>query len=181
MKVPKFFRRIAAFTLDYLLIAAYLIVLSVASLILAFGPLELELQAFLSSPARMDLVAFVTTILPVMSYFTLLESSEGGATWGKRRMSLRVVNLDGSRLSTGRALMRSLVKFLPWQVSHTCLFHIPGWPLAIEEPPTWVTVGFILVWVLIGIYIVALAVNPFGRTPYDWIAGSRVVVYVAGA
>lgn len=177
MKVPNFFRRIAAFTLDYLLIVGYLVVVSVAGLFLALGPLGDEWRAFVSNPIRMDLVAFVTTILPVMSYFTLLESSERGATWGKHRMSLRVVNLDGSRLSKGRALIRSSVKFLPWQLSHTCLFHIPGWPSAIEEPPTWVTVGFILVWVLIGFYVVALAVNPFGRAPYDWIAGSRVVAY----
>lgn len=127
------------------------------------------------SPERMDLLAFVTAVLPVILYFTLQESSVGGATWGKRRMGLRVVHMSGERLSRVRALVRSIVKFLPWQIAHTCLFHIPGWPMEPQEPPVWVIAGLTLVWVAIGLYIVTQAVGPTRRTPYDWISGSRVL------
>lgn len=174
-EAPNFFRRIAAFALDYLLIAGYLVVLAIVSSILAFGPLKDGWQGLVSSPERMDCLAFVTAILPVILYFTLLESSEGGATWGKRCMGLRVVHVSGERLSRGRALVRSVVKFLPWQLTHTCLFHIPGWPMETQEPPVWVIVALVLAWVAIGFYVVTLAVGPTRRTPYDWIAGSRVV------
>ena len=174
-ETPNFFRRIAAFALDYLLIAGYLVVLAIVSSILAFGPLKDGWQVLESSPELMDLVGFVTAILPVILYFTLLESSESGATWGKNRMGLRVVHMSGERLGRGRALMRSVVKFLPWQLGHTCLFHIPGWPMETQEPPVWVIGGLVLMWVVIGFYIMTLAVGPTRRTPYDWVAGSRVV------
>ncbi len=175
-ETPNFFRRIAAFALDYLLIAGYLVVLAMVSSILALGPLKEGWQVLMSSPERMDLVGFVTAILPVILYFTLLESSESGATWGKHRMGLRVVHRSGERLGRGRALMRSVVKFLPWQVQHTCLFHIPGWPMETQEPPVWVVVGVVLAWVVILIYVVTLAVSPTRRTLYDWVSGSQVVM-----
>jgi len=174
-QAPNFSRRIAAFALDYLLIAGYLAILATVASILAFGPLEDRWQVLMSNPWHMEVVAFVTSILPVMLYFTLSESSESGATWGKHRMGLRVVHLSGERLVPGRALVRSVVKLLPWQLAHTCLFHIPGWPMETQEPPAWVMGGLVLVWVVIGLYVATLALGPTRRTPYDWVAGSRVV------
>jgi len=172
---PSFGKRVAAFALDYLLIAAYLVVLAGAGTALTLGPLGGEWQGFLSSPGRMDLLAFTTTVLPVALYFALLEGSAGGATWGKRRMRLRVVRVGGERLGLGRALLRSAVKFLPWQLAHTCLFGIPGWPVEPQEPPLWVMPGMILTWVLVGTYVVAIAARRDRRAPHDWIAGSQVV------
>lgn len=172
---PGFFRRVKAFFLDYLLIAGYLVVLGIVFSTLAFGPLKDVLSAATSTPWRADLLAFVTAVLPVILYFALMESSQNGATWGKRRMGLHVTHTSGAPLGRGRALLRSAVKFLPWQLAHTCLFHIPGWPLDPQEPPVWVLVGLILMWVVVGLYLVTLGVGPSRRTPYDWIAGSRVV------
>ncbi|MEE9130462.1 MAG: RDD family protein [Phycisphaerales bacterium] len=173
---PNFFRRIAAFGLDYLLIAGYLVVLAIFGSILVFGPMKDVWQGLMSSPVRMDLIAFITLILPVILYFTLMESSESGATFGKRRLGLRVVHKSGERLSRWRALVRSVVKFLPWQLEHTCLFHIPGWPMETQEPPVWVIVGLVLGWVAILMYVVTLAVGPTRRTLYDWVSGSQVVM-----
>jgi len=168
-------KRIAAFALDYLLIAAYLLVLSAAGSWLTFGPLGGKWQALTSSPWRLDLVAFATAVLPVILYFTLLEGSAHGATWGKRRLRLRVARIGGSRLGRGRALVRSVFKFLPWQLAHTCLIHIPGWPIDPQEPPLWVVLGLILVWALIAVYVLTLLVRRDRRTPYDTIAGSQVM------
>jgi len=173
--IPSFRRRVAAFALDYVLIAAYLAVLGVVGSVLAFGPMGDRWQELVSNPHRMDLVAFSTAILPVIIYFTLLEGSARGATWGKRRMRLRVARTGGGHLGRGRALVRSAVKFLPWQLAHTCLLHIPGWPAETQEPQLWVVAGMVLAWVLVGLYIVALGVHPDRRTPYDWVAGSQVV------
>jgi hypothetical protein len=55
------------------------------------------------------------------------------------------------------------------------LFHIPGWPVDPQEPPLWVVVGMVVVWLMVGLYLVTLVVRPDRRTPYDWIAGSYVV------
>ena len=45
-------------------------------------------------------------------YFALLESSPWQATVGKKILGLKVVHLDGSRISFGRATARYFSKFL---------------------------------------------------------------------
>jgi len=174
-ETPTVGRRVAAFALDSLLISAYLIVLGGVGWFLASGSTGDGWQEVVSNPGRLDLIVFSTTVLPVIVYFTLLEGSARGATWGKRHMRLRVVRFGNGRLDRRRALLRSVVKFLPWQVAHTCLLHIPGWPANPQEPPSWVIAGMVLVWVLIGFYVIPLAVRADRRTAYDWIAGSHVV------
>lgn len=131
-------------------------------------------NAFFSNPLRADLVAFMTTILPLSLYFAITESSASRGSWGKRKRGLRVATIDGQRLSFGNALARNLLKFVPWQIAHTCLFNIPGWPIQPGSPPSWVMAGLILVWVLIGANIVSLLINPENRTLYDIVSGTRV-------
>ncbi len=172
--------RLLAFALDYLLIAAYALALAAATF-LAADPLRGLLTALLATPASRDAVAFVTVVLPVILYFALQEGSARQGTWGKRKLGLRVTALDGGQLPLGRAFARALVKSLPWQVAHTCLFHIPGWPLAPAAPPAWVIVGFALVWLLVITYLAMLGFSKSHRTPYDRLAGSQVLVKVQPA
>jgi uncharacterized RDD family membrane protein YckC len=173
--VPSFGRRLAAFGLDYLLIAGYLVVLGAVGTALTLGPLGEWWRALTSSPLRMDAIAFLTSILPVIVYFALLDGGARGATWGKRRMRIRVSSEGGGPLGAGRALVRSVVKFLPWQLAHTSLLHIPGWPTEPRQPPIWVIVGMATVWAIVGIYIVTALARADGRSLYDLVAGSRVV------
>lgn len=172
-----FVKRVLAFALDYLLIAGYLIVLAGvgAGLTLALGPPERTSPLF-ASPVVMDLIVFLIAVLPVILYFTFRESAPAQATWGKRRVGLKVVDGQGNRLSRPRAFVRSLLKFLPWQVAHTSLFHIEGWPFAPTTPTPVVTAGLILAQILVVVYLLSLAVGRKHRTPYDWAAGSFVIV-----
>ena len=73
------------------------------------------------------------------------------------------------------------MEFLPWQIAHTCLFHIPGWPLAPGAPPAWVIAGFGLVWLLVISYLATLGLSKSHRTPYDRLAGSKVLAKVLQA
>jgi len=168
-------KRLAAFAWDYLLIASYIVILALVSSIVWLGLLGHSPGAGEGRPWLYDLLAFLTLVLPVILYFTLWEASSPQATWGKRRVGLRVVSSSGGRLSTGRSLLRSGLKFLPWQIAHTCLFHVPGWPAAPGAMPTWVIAGFGLALGLVGIYLAGLIISPAHRTAYDWIAGSHVV------
>ncbi len=168
--------RLLAFALDYLLIAAYATLLAAVTFAAAASPLRSSLAVLTATPASRDAVAFVTMVLPVSLYFALQEGSARQGTWGKRRLGLRVTELDGGPLPLSRALVRSAVKFLPWQIAHTCLFHSPGWPLAPAAPPSWVIVGFGLVWLLVLGYLAPLAFSKSHRTPYDRLAGSAVLM-----
>jgi uncharacterized RDD family membrane protein YckC len=136
MTFAKVQQRIGAFLLDYLVIAAYLVLLVIMSVGLGFGPLQGSFRAMFANPNSSELSAFLLLVLPVILYFALFECSSWQATWGKRRMRLRIIDTHGARLSFPRSLVRSLLQFLPWELTHACLWRIPGWPLApITAPP----------------------------------------------
>jgi len=172
-----FLKRLKAFAFDTLIICSYIIMLTVATLaiikIAEFMGLSLRWP---ENPILADLMAFVTLILPIILYFTLQESSPKQATWGKRKAGIRVVNASSEMLTRMQAFLRSLVKFLPWQIAHTCLFHIPGWPLAVTAVPPVVITGFVLVYLLVGVYVASALILKRHRTPYDWASGSYVIV-----
>lgn len=168
--------RTAAFCLDYMLISGYMVVLATGSTLVLRSSLRERIAPFFTTPLRRDLGAFLVLILPVLLYYTYAESAPQAATWGKQKRGLQVLNLQGNRLSRGRAFARAALKFLPWQVAHTSLFHIPGWPLAVEDLPVGSKLGLGLVWVLVGIYGVSILVHPQHRTIYDQIVGSAVQI-----
>lgn len=169
-------QRIGAFLLDYLIIAAYLAVLVIISVGLGFGPLQSVFRALFANPNRSEFSAFLLLVLPVILYFALLECSSWQATWGKRKMGLRVIDTHGARLSFPRSLVRSLLKFVPWELTHACLWRIPGWPLAPTTPSPVITAGLVLVWVLVAAYLVSMLVSKKHQSLYDWIAGTSVIV-----
>jgi len=177
VKYAGFAKRLRAFAFDYLIIFAYIAALAGVNfgIILTGGALE-EMSPFFASPVIKDALAFLTLILPVILYFTLQESSPRQATWGKRKAGIRVVNAGGETLTRTQAFVRSLVKFLPWQVAHTSIYHIDGWPLAPAQPSAMALAGFVLAYLLVGIYVASALISKKRRTPYDWTAGSYVIV-----
>lgn len=174
VRVPAL-RRAQAFVFDYFLILGYLGVLGAVGLLLSLGPLGSIWTDLVSTPVRTDLLAFLVTVVPVTVYFAWSEASEWGATWGKRRVGLRVVDVSGAPLGRGQALGRSALKFIPWQMAHTAMVHIPGFPMAPGEPPTWTLVLLAMMWLIVGVYLVGLLGIAGGRTMYDRLSGSWVV------
>ncbi|HEX5506663.1 MAG TPA: RDD family protein [Thermomicrobiales bacterium] len=167
-------RRLLAFGVDYLVIAAYGGLLAGVG----FGARRLLGRGFaMPATPRARLVghavAFAALTVPVVLYFAWWEASAGGGTPGKRALGLRVVAEAGGRVPLGRALARAAVKFAPWELAHTALWDTPGWP--VDPRPTgrdWAGYGLSLA--LSGWYVVALFVGS-RRTPYDRVSGTRVV------
>jgi uncharacterized RDD family membrane protein YckC len=168
-------RRLLAFGLDYLVIAAYLGVLTGASF-----AVRRALHLGVRPPATMrerlagHALAFLVLTVPVALYFAFGEASSRQATLGKRALRLRVVGAEGGRVPPGRALLRATVKFVPWECAHTALWHTPGIFTAAASPTAFTWVGTGLAYLLAGWYVVSLFVGS-RRTPYDRAAGTRVV------
>ncbi|MBI5033960.1 MAG: RDD family protein [Chloroflexi bacterium] len=177
LRYAGFVKRMVAFALDYLVIAVYVVALAVTTLGI-FRVLEFAGRAvtFPQNPVIGDLIAFFTLVLPTILYFTLQESSARQATWGKRKIGIRVVNANGETLTRKQAFVRSLVKFLPWQIAHTCLFQIEGLPFAPAQPAPLVLIGFAIVYGLVGMYALSTVISKNRRAPYDWAAGSYVIL-----
>lgn len=124
----------------------------------------------LASALAADAFAFVTLVLPVIVTFAVQESSPRQATFGKRRLNIRVVDRTGMRLTRARSLGRSVVKFAPWQLAHTAVFNLMA-----GGTSTVLLVMSITAQALVVASVVAMTLDRQHRALHDWIARTRVV------
>lgn len=163
-------QRVAAFALDYILLLGYLIGLVFLSL--------LANQLFDAYPwlfadrVRAQFVAFLLVTLPVTLYFAISESSVRQATWGKQRLRLKVADQHGNRISFGKSLGRTLLKFIPWELSHTLIWQIYFSP---QTESVWINYGFALVYLLLGLNIFSLIITKTNQTLYDLLTSTYVI------
>lgn len=165
-------RRVAAFGIDYLVIALYM------GLLLSFNlSLGSELIAWVQAPWQGQLLGFTMLTLPVTLYFALSEASRWQGTIGKGFLGLVVVTRAGERVPLPRSLLRSAVKFLPWELSHTALHRLVFWSAEAEQLAIW-QVGFLVITYSLsllgaGWYVLSLFLRD-RSTPYDRLAGTQV-------
>lgn len=167
-------RRIAAFGVDYLIIAGWIGLITAVG----FGAgaiLGIERGPVLSQADKLrgHAISFLGLTLPVILYFAIAESSRWQATIGKRALGLRVQTVTGARIGLGRSLARSAIKFLPWEIAHTAIWHVPGQPF-VSMPAPINFLGYAVALAGAGLFAVTVFVGR-GRTPYDLVAGTMVV------
>jgi uncharacterized RDD family membrane protein YckC len=165
-----FWRRAGAFALDYLIILGYL--LGITLLFALANALSDVSQWLFADRIRAQSVAFLLITLPVTLYFAVSESSARQATWGKHRLKLKVGDHDGKRVSFWRALGRTILKFIPWELSHTLIWAIYFSPGA---DSAWISYGFALVYLLIGLNILSLVITRTNQTLYDLLTHTYVI------
>lgn len=165
-----FWQRVKAFALDYIIILFYLAALT--SVFLMINSLFGVTEWLFSDRIRAQLTGFFLITLPVALYFALGESSAQQATWGKKRMGLIVTDPNGARINFWRALARTILKFIPWELSHTLIWQINFSP---QANSAWINYGFILVYVLIGINIASLLMTKKHQTLYDLLTKTYVI------
>lgn len=109
-----FLRRILAYLVDC------------ALLFLVLAPLGIAVQSGIGVSPETTHGIYVTLLLnfsvPGWGYFTWGDCSARGATCGKRLLDIRVETGDGRYVETGRALGRTAIKMLPWEISHASAF-----------------------------------------------------------
>jgi uncharacterized RDD family membrane protein YckC len=172
MQAPAGLRvRVLAFVVDYLPIAAYLAALTAAGAWIGRFAQPLARVLF-GGPVVGEGTGFVLITLPVTLYFALFEASSRQATWGKRRFGLMVTDRNGTRLSPLHSLGRTVLKFIPWELTHAVI-----WQVSFARDPSSgiYFVGFTIVWVIIGANVVSMLVSPTRQTLYDRVAGTVVV------
>lgn len=173
-KTATAWQRCGAFLMDYLVLATYFAVASALFFVLrSFAVVSSPAYVTVMEKLRGQAFVFFCFVLPVVCYFACFEASVWQATVGKRWGRLRVVGTDGQRVTLARSCLRSAIKFTPWEIAHTGIWYATGQPFL--SPPS------LLSWWAWGISVV-MALCWFGclfvgsrRTPYDWIAKTRVV------
>lgn len=157
------FRRIAAYLLDVLLLFAVL------------APLGLTVLWFLGQTPRSGPAIALTLLwnfsLPVWLYFLLSDRSARGATLGKRLLRIQVRTNRGEQVRPGRALARTAVKLLPWELTHLSAFALSTDLAALG--PLQVT-GIALANVLALSYLGAVIATSGRRSVHDYLAATFV-------
>lgn len=114
---------------------------------------------------------FSTATVPFLIYFALRFRSASGATVGMRRFDLEVVRTTGERVGSGRAVVRSAILLVPFELNHVILFHVVPRD---DLPSIWSTMGFVGVLLSIGLYLGSIAFTRRGRSIHDLVAGTIV-------
>jgi uncharacterized RDD family membrane protein YckC len=160
-------RRLAAFAIDAVLLAfatALLYVLFQAT----FGaPLDV-----FAEPWQWESFLFALATAPSAVYFALCESSRAQATLGKRVLHVRVVDVYGARIGTGRAFLRALVKLLPWAVAYIAS-GFPG-PVLVARAPIHHPRLLFAAYGLWALYIAAAMMTLRKQSVHDLAAGTYV-------
>ena len=162
-------RRVFAFMVDYVVLALYAAGLSV--IVFTFASDVNAPPSDFAGKLHGHAIAFATLTLPVVLYFALLEASRLRGTLGKRLLGLSVEARTGGGLGLARSLLRSTMKFLPWEVAHIAIWYVPQRPFLDPMPTTNLAIS-------VGAMAVAasylISVFLWRRAPYDHVAGSIV-------
>jgi uncharacterized RDD family membrane protein YckC len=106
MDYAGFWRRLVAYLIDYLVVLA-------GSVAIGFA---IGLVAGLSGAEDVDgawlAAIYVAVIVGYYLYYAFMESSSNQATVGKIALGIKVTDVEGNRISFGRALGRSLAKII---------------------------------------------------------------------
>lgn len=110
--------------------------------------------------------------IPAWVYFTWADRSVRGATIGKRWIGLHVTAHGGQQISVGRrALGRTAVKLIPWELIHISAFLLAPAPGELESI-SWI--GMSVAYVLVFVYLFAAWRTGGERSVHDMAASTKV-------
>ena len=90
-----------------------------------------------------------------------------------RWLRIRVERADGGLVSFGRALVRSAILLLPFELNHTVMFQMSSAESSGPGLTAWI--GISAVWVLISIYDGTAVLTRRRQSVHDLVAGTVVV------
>jgi uncharacterized RDD family membrane protein YckC len=120
----------------------------------------------------LEIYTLLTISLPTWLYFAWSEQSSWQATLGKRVCHLIVTDTGGDRIGFGRAMLRTVIKLLPWEVSHLTV-NLPTSIMFDAEPKF--RYGFLAVFALLVLYPTLILLTRSHQSLHDLI-GKTIVL-----
>lgn len=157
--------RLKELLFDWLFICGYLLLLLMIALVFYF-------QVFKGIPEftnmQSQLIATLTSVVPIIIIFSIMEGSKNFTSWGKRKANLIIV-YKGDPMKG--SIIRNTLKFLPWQFGH--MSTINGMYIDYISP-------FSLVFLILSIslsivYILMAFIRKDNMHLADILAGSQVI------
>jgi len=115
-----FWKRYAAYFIDYILLTVVTLPLSMIINLTGAGSGNESVQVALT------LVVMLLSMVISIGYYAGFHASRGGATLGKMAVGIKVVRTDGQRLGTGRSLGRWAALFLSYLFSCGLAYIVSG-------------------------------------------------------
>lgn len=109
-----FWRRVAAFLIDTILLS-FIVIAIIVVLWFALGSTNISNEEKLSV---LQVINFVVSVAMNIGYFAVMESSASQATLGKMALGIKVTDLNGRRITLGRAVGRAFGKMLSWIICY---------------------------------------------------------------
>ena len=163
-------RRAGGFAIDCLILFVFVVASQAALVSLGLHPFVRQgAMPVAVEPAALHAWVFASTTAPFALYFTI--AFVRGRTLGQKVLGIAVRSIDGAKLKTSAALVRSAVLLVPFELNHSIMFHVGPWT---DAPPVVFVGGLALVWVLCAIYVALPLVRADGRSMHDLLAGSVV-------
>lgn len=117
-----------------------------------------------------------TIDLPLILYYTGTLGSSAQATLMMRWLGLRLERVGGAAVGFRRALIRTVVMLIPFEVNHVFMV----WANSPEGIPNRLSLQYAVVGTMILAYVTASALSPRRQSLHDRVAGT-VVVSTKGA
>ncbi|MDQ0205827.1 RDD family protein [Alkalicoccobacillus murimartini] len=164
-----FFIRLKAFMYDYIVMFVYLLFLFFINVFL-FPSLQ---NFFSGSLITAQLTGFIMVTLPISIYFIISDSKMAGQSFGKKRANIRVVGPNGEAASVLRITCRTILKFLPWELSHFLVYRL----VTIGDGVVPIAYYFIggLIYLLMFIYIGTAIFTKKKQSLYDKLTKTYVI------
>jgi uncharacterized RDD family membrane protein YckC len=125
---------------------------------------------FLNKGYEIELWVLISMSLPVWLYFIYCELYNQ-QTVGKRLLRLIVMNKEGSKININQALIRTLIRLLPWELTHIIvLIPKPWWSIEMPENQYLIYIPNIIMI----LYIIVLFAKKGDKGFHDFIAKTRV-------
>ena len=165
-------RRVFSYVAEVFLLFAALLLLQGLLIGLKLNPL---MQSVLSgsgiSKGVYHLWLLGTVDLPLILYYTGTLGFSAQATLMMRWLGLRLEPVGGGPVGTRRALLRTVVMLIPFEVNHLFLV----WANSPEGMPNQFSLQYAVVGILILAYITTAALSPKSQSIHDLLAGTVVV------
>ncbi|SHE15336.1 RDD family [Chlamydia abortus] len=159
-------RRLIAYGIDFIILAMILVSVQLIINVFTGGGLSRSLQ----SGWAIELWVLLTMSAPVWLYFIYCEHRTR-QTIGKKMMRLMLERVDGQPLKLRQTVIRTLIKLLPWELTHIfILLPEPWW--SVPEAPR---ISIYLPNILIVLYAVFLFWTRGKRALHDLIPGTHIV------
>lgn len=171
-------RRVFSYIAEVFLLFAGVLALQGLLIALRLNPLA---QGVLSgagfSRGEYHLWLLGTVDLPLILYYTGTLGSPARATFVMRWLGLRLEAASGESIGYARALLRTVVMLIPFEVNHFFMV----WANSPAGIPDRLALQYALVGALILAYVGAAALSPRLQSIHDLVAGTVVVRAAVGS